>query len=109
MADCLICNSIHDFEPVAFTLVPNILPIGPLLVSNRQGNSTGYFWQEDSTCLKWLEQQQPNSVIYVAFGSFTIIEKIQFQELALGLELTNRPFLWIVRPDITNGANEAFP
>ncbi|KAJ0100630.1 hypothetical protein Patl1_21734 [Pistacia atlantica] len=86
-----------------------MLPIGPLLASNRQVNSTRYFWQEDSACLEWLDQQQPNSVIYVAFGSFTVIDKIQFQELALGLELSNKPFLWVVRPDITDGANEAFP
>ncbi|XP_031249154.1 UDP-glycosyltransferase 83A1-like [Pistacia vera] len=109
VADTLIGNSTYDFEPGAFNSVPNMLPIGPLLASNRQGNSTGYFWQEDSACLEWLDQQQPKSVIYVAFGSFTVIDKIQFQELALGLELANKPFLWVVRPDITDGANEAFP
>ncbi|KAJ0042395.1 hypothetical protein Pint_19074 [Pistacia integerrima] len=108
-ADYLICNTTDDLEPEAFNLVPKVLPIGPLLASNRQGNSEGYFWPEDSTCLKWLDQQQPNSVIYVAFGSFTVLDKIQFQELALGLELTNRTFLWVVRPDITDDANEAYP
>ncbi|KAJ0042061.1 hypothetical protein Pint_19020 [Pistacia integerrima] len=108
-ADYLICNTTYELEPEAFNLVPKILPIGPLLASNRQGNSEGYFWPEDSSCLKWLDQQQPNSVIYVAFGSFTVLDKIQFQELALGLELTNRPFLWVVRPDITDDANEAYP
>ena len=30
-------------------------------------------------------------------------------KLALGLELCNRPFLWVVRPDITTGANDAYP
>ncbi|KAJ0099473.1 hypothetical protein Patl1_21774 [Pistacia atlantica] len=107
--DYLICNSVYDLEPEAFALVPNILPIGPLLGSTRQGNSAGSFWPEDSTCLKWLDQQQPHSVIYVAFGSCTVLDKTQFQELALGLELTNRPFLWVVRPDITDEANEAYP
>ncbi|XP_031257638.1 UDP-glycosyltransferase 83A1-like [Pistacia vera] len=107
-ADYLICNSVYDLEPEAFTLVPNILPIGPLLPSIRR-HSSGSFWAEDSTCLKWLDQQQPHSVIYVAFGSFTVLDKTQFQELALGLELTNRPFLWVVRPDITDEANEAYP
>ncbi|XP_044468947.1 UDP-glycosyltransferase 83A1-like [Mangifera indica] len=109
VADTLIGNSTYDFEPEAFSLVPNMLPIGPLLASSRQGNSTGYFWQEDLACLNWLDQQQPSSVIYVAFGSFTVLDKIQFQELALGLELANKPFLWVVRPDITDDANEAFP
>ncbi|KAJ4707322.1 UDP-glycosyltransferase [Melia azedarach] len=90
-------------------MVPELLPIGPLLASNRLGNSAGYFWPEDSDCLKWLDKQQLKSVIYVAFGSITIFDKIQFQELALALELCNRPFLWVVRPDLTNDRNDGYP
>ncbi|CAI9763275.1 unnamed protein product [Fraxinus pennsylvanica] len=108
-ADWLICNSTYDLEPGAFTLAPEIVPIGPLLASTRLGNSAGHFWREDSDCLKWLDQQPPFSVIYVAFGSFTVFNKLQFHELALALELTNKPFLWVIRPDYTNGATEAFP
>ncbi|XAR51668.1 Trans-zeatin O-beta-D-glucosyltransferase [Bertholletia excelsa] len=109
LADWLICNSTYNLEPGAFSLAPEILPIGPILASDQLGNSTGNFWPEDSTCLKWLDQQPPNSVIYVAFGSFTIFNQTQFQELALGLELTNRPFLWVVRPDITDGTKDSYP
>ncbi|XP_065861991.1 UDP-glycosyltransferase 83A1-like [Euphorbia lathyris] len=105
LVDWIICNSAYDLEPGAFTFAPKILPIGPLLANTRQGNSAGCFWQEDTNCLKWLDQQQPNSVIYVAFGSFTIFDKTQFQELALGLELTGKPFLWVVRPGTTNETN----
>jgi hypothetical protein len=105
----LLCNSTYELEPAAFTLAPNILPIGPLLASNRLGESVGNFWPEDSTCLKWLDQQPPGSVIYVAFGSFTIFAPAQFQELALGLELCDRPFLWVVRPDIRDGTSNAYP
>ncbi|THG20315.1 hypothetical protein TEA_029450 [Camellia sinensis var. sinensis] len=75
----------------------------------QSGNSAGYFWPEDSTCLEWLDQQPANSVIYVAFGSFTVFDNIQFQQLALGLEHTNRPFLWVVRPDIADENNDAYP
>ncbi|XP_031268508.1 putative UDP-glucose glucosyltransferase [Pistacia vera] len=39
----------------------------------------------DSACLEWLDQQQPNSVIYVAFGSFTLLHN-PIPKLALGLE-----------------------
>ncbi|GAY69472.1 hypothetical protein CUMW_289750, partial [Citrus unshiu] len=103
------CNSTYELESEAFTMFPELLPIGPLMASNRQGNSAGYFWREDSNCLKWLDQQQPSSVIYAAFGSLTILDQVQFQELALGLELCNRPFLWVVRPDITTDANDRYP
>ncbi|KDP27230.1 hypothetical protein JCGZ_19929 [Jatropha curcas] len=108
LADWIICNSVYELEHGAFTLSPKILPIGPLLASNRLADSLGYFWLEDSACLKWLDQQPTKSVIYVAFGSFTIFDKTQFQELALGLELSGRPFLWVVRSDITTDGN-AYP
>ncbi|XVF16718.1 hypothetical protein REPUB_Repub10bG0056300 [Reevesia pubescens] len=98
-ADWVLCNSSLDLEAEGFTLVPKVLPIGPLSASNRLGNFSGNFWPEDTTCLQWLDQQPPGSVVYVAFGSFTIFDQIQFQELAFGLELTKRPFLWVVRPD----------
>ncbi|CAI9780694.1 unnamed protein product [Fraxinus pennsylvanica] len=109
LADWIICNSSEDLEPGAFSLFPNILPIGPLLASNRLGKSAGYFWPEDNACLDWLNQKPKNSVIYVAFGSFTVFDQTQFEELALGLELTNRPFLWVVRSDSTDKADKPYP
>jgi len=108
-ADWLLCNSSCDLEPAAFGMAPEIIPIGPLLASNRGQNSAGHFWQEDTACLEWLDQQPRRSVVYVAFGSFTVFDQTQFQELALGLELSNRPFLWVVRPDITQGTSYAYP
>ncbi|XVF16717.1 hypothetical protein REPUB_Repub10bG0056200 [Reevesia pubescens] len=108
-ADWVLCNSSLDLEAEGFTLVPKVLPIGPLSASNRLGNFSGNFWPEDTTCLQWLDQQPPGSVVYVAFGSFVIFNQIQFQELALGLELTKRSFLWVVRPDITQGKQDVYP
>ncbi|WCJ25607.1 UDP-Glycosyltransferase superfamily protein [Euphorbia peplus] len=98
--DWILCNSAYELEPGAFSFDPRMLPIGPLLTSNWLGESRGSFWEEDSTCLKWLDQQPKKSVVYVAFGSITVFDRAQFQELALGLELSSRPFLWVVRPDI---------
>ena len=109
-ADWLFCNSAYEFESEAFSLAPQMIPIGPLLASNRLGNSLGSLWPEDLTCLKWLDQQSPCSVIYVAFGSSTTnFNHNQFQELALGLELSNMPFLWVVRLNSTDGINDAYP
>ncbi|XP_073158146.1 UDP-glycosyltransferase 83A1-like [Henckelia pumila] len=110
-ADWIICNSTHDLEPGAFYLAPQIVPIGPLLASNEPGNSAGHFLEHDSTCLEWLDHQPVHSVIYAAFGSTTIFSPCQFQELALGLELTGRPFLWVTRAEnsTTGAGNQAFP
>ncbi|KAF7803068.1 UDP-glycosyltransferase 83A1-like [Senna tora] len=110
VAHWVICNSTSELEPSAFAYAPEILPIGPLLSSkgNHFGNLEGSFWPEDSTCLNWLDQQPDNSVIYIAFGSFTVFDLTQLQELALGLELSNKPFLWVVRSDVNNGENYAF-
>ncbi|KAJ0667265.1 putative 7-deoxyloganetic acid glucosyltransferase [Helianthus annuus] len=81
----------------------------PLLASNRLADQAGHFWQEDSTCLAWLDQQPVSSVIYVAFGSFTMLNQTQFEELAHGLELSNRPFLWVVRPGMTKETTTDYP
>ncbi|KAE8734498.1 UDP-glycosyltransferase 83A1-like [Hibiscus syriacus] len=78
-ADWVVCNSSLELEPEGFNLVPKVLPIGPLPASDRLGNF------------------------------FTVFGEIQFQELALGLELTNRPFLWVVREDITEGKHHVYP
>ncbi|CAE6129134.1 unnamed protein product [Arabidopsis arenosa] len=40
----------------------------------------------------------PKSVVFCSFGSQIILEKDQFQELCLGMELTGLPFLVAVKP-----------
>jgi len=99
LAEMVVCNSSLEVEAGALKLLPNILPIGPL-ISDRP---VGQFLPEDSGCLRWLDAQPDGSVVYVAFGSTTVFDPRQFRELALGLELTGRPFLWVVRPDFTTG------
>lgn len=108
LAEHIICNTSYELESGALSAFPQILPIGPLLASNRLGKSAGYFWPEDSSCLSWLDQQVAQSVVYVAFGSFTIFDPKQIQELAQGLELINRPFLWVIRPDMTNEDSKVY-
>ncbi|KAL1538778.1 UDP-glycosyltransferase 83A1-like [Salvia divinorum] len=109
LPDWMVCNSSHELEAGALKLLPDLIALGPLLPSTRQGRSAGLFWTEDSACLSWLEQQPPNSTVYVAFGSFTLFDESQFQELALGLERSGRPFLWVVRPDMTQDAEKCYP
>ncbi|RWW20126.1 hypothetical protein GW17_00015779 [Ensete ventricosum] len=109
LAELIICNTVREMESPVFALFPNILPVGPLLSGQRlDHNPLGHFWPEDTTCVKWLDEQPANSVIYVAFGSFTVFDHRQLQELALGLELSRRPFLWVVRPDLASETSVAW-
>ncbi|CAL1411789.1 unnamed protein product [Linum trigynum] len=115
---CLLVNSFHELETSACQMFPDTLPIGPLVSepdSRRHNNNnnnvvpSGSFWQQDSTCVPWLDEQPPDSVLYVAFGSITVVSQQQFSEFALGLEMTGKPFLWVIRPDFVKGSTAEFP
>ncbi|RLN18931.1 hypothetical protein C2845_PM02G05730 [Panicum miliaceum] len=94
LAETIVCNSIQELEPGAFALFPGVLPVGPL----SSDKPVGSFWAEDASCAAWLDAQPASSVVYVAFGSFAAYDAAQLVELAEGLLLTSRPFLWVVRP-----------
>ncbi|KAL6894119.1 hypothetical protein ACP4OV_008217 [Aristida adscensionis] len=104
LPEAIICNTFRDVESEALAFLPNTLPVGPLVAPmSRLG---GHFWPEDLTCLTWLNIQAPNSVIYVAFGSSTIFNTRKIQELANGLAASDRPFLWVVRPNFSREIEE---
>ncbi|WVZ08198.1 hypothetical protein V8G54_021544 [Vigna mungo] len=88
-----LCNTTYDLEPAAFSISPKFLPIGPLMENSNRSS----FWEEDRACLEWLDEQPPHSVVYVSFGSLAVMDPNQFKELALALDLLQRPFIWVVR------------
>ncbi|CAL9113253.1 unnamed protein product [Musa textilis] len=108
-ADFLLCNSFQELEAPVFAFAPSIIPVGPVRAGHRPGKLVGHLWPEDTACTAWLDGQPPGSVVYVAFGSFTILDRRQFHELALGLELSGRPFLCVVRPNLTDDLANSYP
>ncbi|KAK7266560.1 hypothetical protein RIF29_19208 [Crotalaria pallida] len=114
LTDWWLCNTTYELEPEALSFIPKILPIGPLLNSSDNNTiskvrSFGQFYEEDLSCLSWLDQQPHRSVVYVAFGSSTLFDQNQFTEIALGLNLINKPFLWVVREDYNRSYKMVFP
>ncbi|XP_052111681.1 UDP-glycosyltransferase 83A1 [Arachis duranensis] len=97
--DWYFCNTTNELEHAALSCFPKLLPIGPLLKSNNNEDSTTSFLEEDLSCMSWLDNHSTASVLYVAFGSTTHFNEKQFVELALGLDLTNKPFLLVMRQD----------
>ncbi|XWS43525.1 hypothetical protein CRYUN_Cryun16bG0111400 [Craigia yunnanensis] len=48
-------------------------------------------------CLQWLELWPQNSVVYACLGKQSCIAPMQLSELAVGLEASNRTFIWVIR------------
>nr|BBB21217.1 UDP-glycosyltransferase superfamily protein [Eucalyptus camaldulensis] len=81
-----------------------IRPIGPLVPPTLLGqdqeleNASVDMWKSDETCIEWLTQQPPSSVIYVSFGSIVVLPAKQMEAIATALKNVKRPFLWVVKP-----------
>jgi len=74
--------------------------VGPII----QNGSKSIDESNGSMCLKWLENQTPNTVLYVSFGRAWTLSQQQINELALELELSGQKFLWVLR-ELSNSIN----
>jgi hypothetical protein len=81
--------------------VPKILAIGPLLENFPQGEQhpkeMSQVEHQNHECLQWLGKQPISSVLYICFGTISMLSTQQMYELALGLEASGVRFLWVVR------------
>ncbi|XP_051122844.1 7-deoxyloganetic acid glucosyl transferase-like [Andrographis paniculata] len=104
----LIVSEIRKQIPRTFTLGPIHAHLKSRLVETNSGSSSssGSFWAEDWSCIDWLDLQGKKSVIYVSFGSITIVTKEQLLELWQGLMNSKIRFLWVIRPDVIAGKGD---
>ncbi|XP_031491403.1 UDP-glycosyltransferase 83A1-like [Nymphaea colorata] len=107
--DHIVCNSFSKLEWPFLEIISGVVPIGPLVSANHSKHQPSSFWQEDWSCLDWLDQWPSSTVIYVSLGSITMLNQRQIDELALGLELTGRPFLWVCRPGVMEKEDALYP
>jgi UDP-glucoronosyl and UDP-glucosyl transferase len=97
-------NSFDELETDAMKSVEkelDLMGIGPVL-STQEGagkKSIDLFNTDDDAYLKWLDTKPEKSVIYVSFGSMSVMKKFQMEEISCALKETKRPFLWVVRKD----------
>ncbi|XP_059283998.1 nuatigenin 3-beta-glucosyltransferase-like [Lycium ferocissimum] len=69
-------------------------------------NSCSDPWKDSGECLNWLEDQEPNSVLFVCFGSMVRFSGDQLKEMAVALKSANCPFIWVVREQEKNQEDE---
>ncbi|CAH9128752.1 unnamed protein product [Cuscuta epithymum] len=119
-ASAIILNTFNKLEEEALTALQSMLPppvyaVGPLQLLQREiedktvKSISSSLWKDDDACLGWLDKNQPNSVVYVNFGSITVMSPDQLVEFAWGLTNSKKPFLWILRPDIVAGEAAILP
>jgi UDP:flavonoid glycosyltransferase YjiC (YdhE family) len=114
-ANAIIINTSNELESdvmnVLSTVFPSIYAIGPLCSllyqspENHLASLSTNLWKEDTVCLDWLESKEPGSVVYVNFGSVTVMSPEKLLEFAWGLANSKKPFLWIIRPDLVIGGS----
>ncbi|KAF9679441.1 hypothetical protein SADUNF_Sadunf06G0015400 [Salix dunnii] len=81
---------------------PRIFQVG--LLSKHALVKNPSFWEEDLSCLQWLDKQKLDSVLYISFGSWVSpIGEGNVKKLALTLEEMGLPFLWVVGPTWKDG------
>ncbi|GMY17300.1 7-deoxyloganetin glucosyltransferase-like [Fagus crenata] len=105
----------HEVLEALSSMYPSIQSIGPLQLLVNQIPDKDYnligsnLWKEDTGCLEWLDKREPNSVVYVNFGSITVMTSSQLIEFAWGLANSKQSFLWIIRPDLVEGDSAMLP
>ncbi|KAL2248855.1 UNVERIFIED_CONTAM: 7-deoxyloganetic acid glucosyl transferase [Sesamum indicum] len=119
----LILNTFEDLEaPILDQIrkhIPNLYSIGPIhallkdrLESEGMESSHNYsssLWEEDRSCIAWLDSQPTCSVIYVSFGSITTLTRDELLEFWYGLVNSGHKFLWVMRPDSISGNGNEIP
>lgn len=107
----LILNTCYEVETDAIKVLEARCPVyavGPLFVSigeeqdSREQKQTKSVGLPSNDCLTWLDTQAPGSVLYVCFGTLANFSQEQIKELALGLENSQQPFLWVVLKSVFN-------
>ncbi|KAK6151410.1 hypothetical protein DH2020_014045 [Rehmannia glutinosa] len=107
-ADWIFINTFDKLEEEVLEWVTRfwrVKAIGPTIPSTyldkRLQDDKEYglniFSSTTNTCVNWLNERQPKSVVYVSLGSLAQLTAEQTEELAWALTTCDKHFLWVVR------------
>ncbi|CAD6263517.1 unnamed protein product [Miscanthus lutarioriparius] len=99
-ADAVVLNTFDELEQDALDAMRAVIPppasinnIGPLALLAEQIVPRGgqldslgsNLWKEDVSCFRWLDGRKPRSVVFVNYGSVTVMTNAELVEFAWGL------------------------
>lgn len=96
-ADILLLNTFDGIEEEAIRNVSMKLAaraVGPLCLNAGAVHGSV---EVDGECMSWLNKQAVHSVLYISFGSKLLLQGRPLEQLALGIEASKMPFLWVLR------------
>ncbi|RDX60134.1 Anthocyanidin 3-O-glucosyltransferase 5, partial [Mucuna pruriens] len=113
LANGIFVNTFHELEPKTLealysghiTKVP-VYPIGPIVRERSPNRNSDE--GKISNVVEWLNEQEEESVIYVSLGSGYTMSCEQIKEIALGLELSGKKFVWSMRPPFTKAGHDHY-
>ncbi|XP_047080642.1 scopoletin glucosyltransferase-like isoform X2 [Lolium rigidum] len=103
-----VFNSFRELEPdyvehLHATLGRRGWLVGPVALATDirdvAGTATGGTSTDDDvaeSCLRWLDAKPACSVVYVSFGTLTTFSPAELAEIARGLDLSGKNFLWVI-------------
>ncbi|KAE9617473.1 putative UDP-glucuronosyl/UDP-glucosyltransferase, UDP-glycosyltransferase family [Lupinus albus] len=101
-SDGVIVNTFFEFEEEYTQLYEKIIGfkawlIGPtsLMVQKTMGG-TICMNNDEHECFSFLSSKEQNSVLYISFGSMSLLSDEQLFEIASGIEASGHQFLWVV-------------
>ena len=82
-ASAIVLNTCNDLESdvinVVYSMFPSLYTIGPFASFLNQSphdplaSLDSNLWKEDPKCFEWLDSQESGSIVYVNFGSTTVM------------------------------------
>nr|UYO37367.1 glycosyltransferase [Odontosoria chusana] len=103
-APSILIHSVYELESQVFDALKAhgfaVCPVGPLFFPPNSMRSHRHAQET----LQWLDKKPTSSVVYVALGTATQLSPAGLLSLALGLEASGHPFLWVIRTDNMHGS-----
>ncbi|GAB2279723.1 hypothetical protein Dimus_014363 [Dionaea muscipula] len=104
-ANGILVNTFEEVESYALRClsddpdIPTIYPVGPIInvdAQIKEGTSRSHGVEKDPI-ISWLDDQPPETVVFLCFGTSGIFDEDQVREIAKALERSGHRFLWTLR------------